>query len=270
MTRLGILVLAATALWGSAQGQAAGSASQSTSVPGGTVPTVRVAAAADLKFALDEVAARLARQQPSIRIEATYGSSGSMHAQLRQRAPFDVYLSADVEYPRDLVAHGIGSDRDLFTYALGRIVVWVPRQSRLAIESQGLRALQNASRIAIANPRHAPYGKAAEEALRQAGVWTGVNGKVVLGENVAQAAQFVQSGAADAGIIAKSLALAPAMRNAGRFWEVPESAYAPLRQGGLILPWAVSRDAAVRVRDYLLSDAGRELLLQRGFSLPEK
>jgi molybdate transport system substrate-binding protein len=94
--------------------------------------------------------------------------------------------------------------------------------------------------------------------------------RVVLGENVAQAAQFVQSGAADAGIIAKSLALAPAMRGAGRFWEVPESAYAPLLQGGLILPWAVSRDAAVRVRDYLLSDAGRELLVANGFSLPPR
>jgi molybdate transport system substrate-binding protein len=229
-----------------------------------------VAAAADLKFALDEVAARLARQRPAIRIEATYGSSGSMHAQLRQRAPFDLYLSADVEYPRDLVAQGIGSDRDLFTYALGRIVVWVPPQSTLAIEKEGLRALEGASRVAIANPRHAPYGKAAEEALRKAGAWTGVSKKIVLGENVAQAAQFVQSGAADAGIIAKSLALAPAMRRAGRFWEIPEHLYTPLTQGGLILPWAVSREAAVRVRDYLLSDTGRQLLAANGFALPAR
>jgi molybdate transport system substrate-binding protein len=270
IVRCATFVLAASVAWALTQDRLAGSASQSTAALGGSPQTVRVAAAADLKFALDEVAARLARQQPSIRIAATYGSSGSVHAQLRQRAPFDVYLSADVEYPRDLVAHGIGSDRDLFTYALGRIVVWVPRQSKLAIESQGLRALQGASRVAIANPRHAPYGKAAEEALRQAGVWTSVSRKVVLGENVAQAAQFVQSGAADASIIAKSLALAPAMRSAGRFWEVPESAYAPLTQGGLILPWAVSRDAAVRVRDYLLSDAGRELLMANGFSLPRQ
>ena len=270
MPRWVIFALTVSALWASAQGRLDGTAGQTAAAPSGAVQTVRVAAAADLKFVLDEVAARLARQQPSIRIKATYGSSGSMHAQLRQRAPFDVYLSADVEYPRDLVAHGIGSDRDLFTYALGRIVVWVPRQSKLAIESQGLRALQNASRVAIANPRHAPYGKAAEAALRQVGVWASVSRKVVLGENVAQAAQFVQSGAADAGIIAKSLALAPAMRSAGRHWEIPESAYAPLRQGGLILPWAVSRDAAVRVRDYLLSDAGRQLLAAHGFSLPAR
>ena len=266
--RVVLLLLVASVVSASAQGRPAGPTSPSAATPSRPVPTVRVAAAADLKIALDEIAARLARQQPAIRIEATYGSSGSMHAQLRQRAPFDVYLSADVEYPRDLVARGIGSDRDLFTYATGRIVVWVPTRSTLAIERDGLRALSGVSRVAIANPRHAPYGRAAEEALRKAGVWTTVSTKLVLGENVAQAAQFVQSGAAEVGIIAKSLALAPAMRAAGRFREIPDTDYSPLTQGGLILPWAVSRDAAVRLRDYLLSDAGRLVLTTNGFALP--
>jgi len=237
---------------------------------GATTQTVRVAAAADLKFAIDEVIARLATRQPSVRVETTYGSSGSMHAQLRQRAPYDVYLSADFDYPRDLVSRGIGSDRDLFTYAIGRIVVWVPRGSTLAIEREGLGALAGAARIAIANPRHAPYGKAAEAALRNAGIWNRVSRKMVLGENVAHAAQFVQSGAADAGIVAKSLAVAPAMRGAGRFWEIPESAHPRLTQGGLILPWAVSREAAVRFRDYLVSDEGRQLLASHGFGLPAR
>ena len=234
------------------------------------VPTVRVAAAADLKFALDEVAARLAARQPAIRVEATYGSSGSMHAQLRQRAPFDVYLSADVDYPRDLVSRGIGSDRDLFAYAVGRLVVWVPRGSPLAIERERVSALTGAARIAIANPRHAPYGKAAEAALRQAGIWNRVSGRLVLGENVAQAVQFVQSGAADAGIVAKSLAVMPVSRVAGRFWEIPEHAHPRLTQGGLILPWARSREAAVRVRDFLLSGEGRQLLAAHGFDLPAR
>jgi len=235
-----------------------------------TVAIVRVAAAADLKFALDEVAARLSRRQPSIRVETTYGSSGSMHAQLRQRAPYDVYLSADVEYPRDLVSRGIGSKADLFIYAVGRVVVWVPNRSILAIERDGLGALVGAARIAIANPRHAPYGKAAEAALRSAGIWNRVSRKLALGENVAQAAQFVQSGAADAGIVAKSLAFSPAMRAAGRFWEVPENASPPLTQGGVILPWAVSREGAVGLRDYLLSDEGRQLLAAYGFGLPAR
>ena len=110
-------------------------ASQGPRPVAGTVPTVRVAAAASLKFALDEVATRLARRQQAIRVETTYGSSGSMHAQLRQQAPYDVYLAADVEYPRDLVSRGVGSDGDLFAYAVGRIVVWVPNRSRLAIRA---------------------------------------------------------------------------------------------------------------------------------------
>ena len=232
--------------------------------------TVRVAAAANLKFALDEVAARLARRRQSIQIETAYGSSGSMHAQLRQRAPYDVYLAADVRYPRDLVSQGIGSEGDLFSYAVGRIVVWVPNRSMLAIERDGLDALVGATRIAIANPRHAPYGKAAEAALRDAGVWSAVSRRLALGQNIAQAAQFVQSGAADAGIVAKSLAVAPAMRAAGRFWEIPEDAYPPVTQSGLILPWAVSREGAVGLRDYLLSDEGRRLLASHGFGLPAR
>jgi molybdate transport system substrate-binding protein len=232
--------------------------------------SVRVAAAADLKFALDEVASQLGQRRPPIRLEVTYGSSGSMPAQLRQRAPFDLYLSADVGYPRDLIAQGIGTASDLFVYATGRIVVWVPQQSRLPVERDGLRALEGAARVAIANPRHAPYGRAAEEALRAAGVWAVVSKRLALGENVAQAAQFVQSGAADAGIVAKSLALAPAMRDAGRYWEVPAEHYSSLTQGGLVLPWAVSRPAATAVRDYLLSDAGRQLLVAHGFGLPSR
>jgi molybdate transport system substrate-binding protein len=231
---------------------------------------VRVAAAADLKFALDEASARLERRRPPLRVEAIYGSSGSMHAQLRQRAPFDVYLSADVDYPRDLISVGIGSDRDLFTYATGRLVVWVPPRSTLPVERAGLRALEAASRIAIANPRHAPYGRAAAAALRRAGIWNRVSRRLVLGENVAQAAQFVQSGAADAGIIAKSLAISPALRGSGRAWEVPDAMHPPLTQSGLILPWATSRPAAERLRDFLLSDEGRDLLAAFGFGLPAR
>jgi molybdate transport system substrate-binding protein len=243
-------------------------AGQSGAPPGAPLPAVRIAAAADLKFALDDIAARLAKRQPPIRVQPTYGSSGVMHSQLRQRAPFDVFLSADVEYPRDLVAKGIGSVRDLFPYAIGRLVVWVPASSALRVERDGLRALAGARRIAIANPRHAPYGRAAEAALRDAGVWAAVEPKLVLGENVAQAAQFAQSGAADAGIIAKSVATAPAMREAGRSWDVPQEAYPPLTQGGLILPWAISREAAARFRDYLLSDEGRQVLASYGFGTP--
>lgn len=235
-----------------------------------SVLRVRVAAASDLKFALDDAIGRLRGRAPAMDVQVTYGSSGTMHAQLRQRAPYDLFLSADIDYPRDLVARGIGTERDLFTYAVGRIVVWVPSASTLPVEREGLRVLERARRIAIANPRHAPYGRAAEAAMRRAGILERVQPRLVLGENVAQAAQFVQSGAAQAGIIAKSLAVAPAMRGAGRFWDVPADMYPPLTQGGLILPWAASREGAARIRDFLLSDEGRALLDANGFGLPAR
>jgi molybdate transport system substrate-binding protein len=231
-------------------------------------PVVRIAAAADLKLPLDAIAERLARRQPAMRVQPSYGSSGSLHAQLRQRAPYDVFLSADVEYPRDLVSRGLGVDADLFTYAIGHLVVWVPASSTLPIERDGLLALAAASHVAIANPRFAPYGRAAEAALRSAGLWARLTGRIVLGENVAQAAQFAQSGAADAAIVGKTLAAAPAMRSAGRSWDVPEHAHTPLTQAGLIMPWAVSRAAAVEFRDYLLSAEGRQVLASHGLEPP--
>jgi molybdate transport system substrate-binding protein len=222
-----------------------------------------VAAASDLKFAFDEIAARL--EGEGLAVEPTYGSSGNFHAQIRHRAPFDMFLSADVEYPRDLVSQGIGGADDLFTYATGRLVVWVPAGSTLPVERDGLGALAHATRIAIANPRHAPYGRAAERALEAAGLIEALGPRLVLGDSVVQAAQFAQTGAADAGLIAKSLAVAPSMQQAGRHVDVPAGTYPPLLQGGLILPWTASRDAAERVRDFLLSAEGRGILRTYGF-----
>jgi len=245
-------------LWLAAGGQASG------------VSLVRVAAAADLKFALDEVIATFGRTNPGIRVEPTYGSSGTIHAQLRQRAPYDIYLSADIAYPQDLVSKGIGARRDLFGYARGRLVLWVPKQSRLAVERDGLRALAGATRIAIANPRHAPYGRAAEAAMQRAGVWAVVERRLVLAENVAQAGQFVESGAADAGIIARSLVLATPMRASGRYWDIPEEMHPPIEQGGLILPWASSRDAAVRFQQFLTGAEGQEILRRFGFGVSSR
>jgi molybdate transport system substrate-binding protein len=265
--------LAGPAAFDSAQAGEAGRHVRQGGRPAGEaarVHVVRLAAAADLKFALDEAAARLARRRPALRIEATYGSSGSMHAQLRQRAPYDLYLSADIDYPRDLVAKGVGASGDLFTYATGRLVVWVPAGSTLSIERDGVRALESAMRIAIANPRHAPYGRAAEAALRRAGIWDRVSRRLVLGESVAQAAQFVQSGAADAAIMAKSLAVAPALAASGRSYDVPADMHPPLVQVGLILPWTSSRAAAEQLRDFLLGNEGRELLTAFGFGLPAR
>lgn len=230
---------------------------------------LRVAAAADLKFAMDELAAAFQQAGPKRAVGVSYGSSGNFFVQLRNQAPFDVYLSADAEYPRRLAAEGLGLPGSFFLYAVGRLVVWVPPGSTLDLEREGLRALLEPAvrRVAIANPRHAPYGRAAVAALEHYGLAASIEPKLVLGENVAQAAQFVESGAADAGIVALSLALAPAL-GAGRRFEVPLDAYPRLEQGGLILKWAKDPAAARAFVDYLRSAPGRGILARWGFAAP--
>jgi len=230
---------------------------------------LRVAAAADLKFALDAVFAATAATMHGIRPAITYGSSGSFYAQIENGAPFDLFLSADAEYPRRLAAKGL-ADGELFLYAFGRIALWVPASSKLDLRALGLRALLDPSvrKVAIANPRHAPYGRAAEAAMTSLGIYDGVKRKLVLGENVAQAAQFVQSGAANAGVIALSLALAPQMRASGRYVEIPLGSYPRMEQGGIVLRGAREPDAARALRDTLLGPRGRDVLKEYGFFLP--
>lgn len=249
---------------------AAGLIALALALPAGAASReLRVAAASDLRFALDELAAEFSRAHPDVALKISYGSSGNFFAQLSSRAPFDVFLSADAEYPRRLAADGLGLGPP-FAYAVGRLVLWVGKASPLEIESQGLRALRSsaARRIAIANPRHAPYGRAAEAALRSAGVYDAVAERLVLGENVAQTAQFVQSGAADAGLIALSLALAPQLKAEGRFVELPAGSYPRLEQGGLVLSWAQDPAAARGFCGFLQGEPGRAALARFGFSLP--
>jgi molybdate transport system substrate-binding protein len=231
-----------------------------------------VAAATDLRFAFDEIVEKFHARNPNIKVEVTYGSSGNFYAQLSNRAPFDVFLSADVDYPHRLVREGLASASDEFLYGVGYIVVWVPLSSSLDVEALGMQALlsPDARRIAIANPRHAPYGRAAEAAMKSLGVYEQVKDRLVLGDTVLQAAQFVESGSADIAIISRSHALAPPFRDKGRFWQVPTEAYPRRVQGGVILSWAQDRFAAETLRDYVLSPEGRTILSRYGFDMPEK
>jgi molybdate transport system substrate-binding protein len=226
---------------------------------------VRIAAASDLKFALDELAAAFRKVHPDVAITPTYGSSGNFYAQLSNDAPFDLFLSADVNYPQKLIDQGKGEPGSLFRYAQGRIVVWVRNDSPLDLQRSNLSALASAKTIAIANPKHAPYGRAAEAALRHAGLYDRVKGRLVLAENVAQAAQFVESGAADAGIVALSLAVAPPMRGKGRYAEIDPAAHPPSEQGGVVLKGAKDPAAARDFRTFLLSSEARVILKTYGF-----
>jgi molybdate transport system substrate-binding protein len=229
---------------------------------------VRVAAAADLKFAMDDLAARYQKQTGN-RLDVTYGSSGNFFSQLQNGAPFDVFFSADIEYPRKLEAAGLAEPGTLYEYAVGRIVIWTPPGSKLDLAVRGWKALLDASvqKISIANPDHAPYGRAAVAALRKAGIYDQVSAKLVYGENISQAAQFVQSGNAQAGIVALSLAASPAMKD-GQSWEVPADMHPPIEQGAMVLKSAKDKEAARAFVDFVKSDAGRATLAKYGFTFP--
>ena len=232
---------------------------------------VRVAAAADMNAALADLIARFGGSH-DVDVSVSYGSSGTFYAQLLNQAPFDLFLSADVAYPNRLAAAGLTLSQSEFTYAIGRLALWVPASSPLDVEHEGLQALMHSSigHVAIANPDHAPYGRAAVAAMQAAGVYERARPTLVLGENVAQAMQFVQSGAADAGIVALSLTQAPNIKGRGRLFEIPASTYPRLEQGGTILKWAADVDAARALRGFLLSADGQAILTQYGFLLPNQ
>jgi molybdate transport system substrate-binding protein len=262
-------VVLATLLLSGACATQPGGASQTAGVTQQPA-TVRVAAASDLRFAMAEIEELLAQSDAAMRVDVTYGSSGTFYQQLLNGAPFDLYLSADLSYPQDLVDTGLADDHDLFEYGVGRLVVWAPASSPVD-PTVGLSALtsEEVRHVAIANPEHAPYGTAAVAAMKSAGVFEAVAGKLVLGENVSQAAEFVQSGAAEIGLIALSLALSPQMTDAGSWVEVPLDTYPLLRQGGVVLDSAQDPAAARTVRDVIVSEEGRAVLARYGFTPPE-
>lgn len=220
-----------------------------------------VAAAADLKFALQDAVEAF----PGHQVKLTFGSSGSLFVQLENGAPFDLFFSADEDYPRKLAANGLAEPQSLYRYAIGRLVLWVPNGSRVEVKRLGMRALEVATRIAIANPLHAPYGRAAVEAMRHFHLYERLSGKLVYGEDISQAAQFVDSGNADIGVIALSLALAPNMAGRGSYWEVPTDAYPPLRQAAVIMKSSAHQATARAFLSYLRSAAGQGLMRRYGF-----
>lgn len=238
------------------------------SAPTEAAGTVRIAAASDLKFALDEITAQVESEHPELEISTTYGSSGQFVQQLRNGAPFDIYLSADAAYVQDLVDAGLADSRDAFPYAVGRLVTWFPDDAPTLDVGIDVLADDSIRTVAIANPDHAPYGRAAMAALASAGVREDVEDKLVLGENVAQAAEFVRSGNADAGIVALSLVLSDPLRGVGSWTEVPLDSYPRLDQAGVVLAGADDPAAASVVREAILRPEGRSVLAEYGFFLP--
>ena len=229
---------------------------------------LKVAAASDLTFAFKDVGARFEKQTGNS-LKLTYGSSGNFFSQIQNGAPFDLFFSADVSYPQKLEAAGLTEPGTIYEYATGKLVMWVPNASKLDL-SRGLSVLLDPSirKIAVANPLHAPYGVAAVAALRHVGIYDQVKGKLVLGENISQTAQFVQSGNADVGLLALSLAVAPAMKSNGRYVEVPASDYPPLLQAGVILKSSGNKELANQFMKFLKEPGTVALMEQYGFAVP--
>lgn len=235
----------------------------------GDVPVI--AAAADLKFAVTEIAAAF-KADTGKEVKLSFGSTGNFATQIRQGAPFQLFMAADQKFIADLYKDGFTRDEgDL--YAEGRIVLIAPHGSALRPDAalDNLAAMLEAGRIthfAIANPEHAPYGLRAEEALKHRGLWEKVGPALVLGENVSQAAQFALSGNAEGGIIAYSLALAPEVRSQGEFALIPRDWHEPLLQRMALLKSA--GPVAEAFYAYMETPKARAIMKKFGFVLPDE
>lgn len=229
-----------------------------------------VAAAADLSAALQEVADRY-EKKTSVHLKLSFGASGALTQQIQNGAPFDLFFSADMDYPRQLIAAGAAEQASLYQYAVGKLVLWVPADSPLDLDHASMNVLLDPSvkKIAVANPQHAPYGRAAVAALKHAALYDRVADRLVLGENVSQAAQFVESGNAQAGFVALAHAVAPAMRGKGKYWEVPADFYPPLAQGVVVLSHSQHKKEAAEFLEYIKTKEATELLQKFGFTLPQ-
>lgn len=227
-----------------------------------------IAAASDLNFAFKEIVTEYEKTTGN-HVKLTLGSSGNFFAQIQNGAPFDLYFSADIAYPRKLEEAGLTVPGSLYQYAVGRIVLWTGNGSRLDL-SKGLEILLEPTikKIAIANPKHAPYGRAAVAAMEYFKVYDQVKDRLILGENISQAAQFIESGACDIGIIALSLAMAPAMKSKGTYWEVPAEAHPSLGQGAVILKQSKNQEAARQFLEFIKGPQGQEIMKRYGFTLP--
>jgi molybdate transport system substrate-binding protein len=231
--------------------------------------TLRVAAAADLQFAMNDLGGQF-EKKTGTKVAVSYGSSGNFRAQIENGAPFDVFFSADAQYPQQLVTAGVADGPSLFVYALGHLVLWAPGAENLQVAKKGFEVLKDpaVTKIAIANPEHAPYGRAAVAALQKAGLYEQVKAKLVYGENISQTAQFVQSGSAQVGLIALSLTFAESMKG-GDQWEIPLDLYPTMQQEAVIVTKSPNKKEAQAFLDFVKSDDGRKTLAKYGLTPPD-
>lgn len=228
--------------------------------------------ASSVQFAMEDVLKKFNAAHPEMMVEATYGSSGNFFAQIQNGAPFDAFFAADMSYPGRLAKAGLALDDKVSPYAVGGLVLWVRKSSPLDLGKLGIATLNDPAvkKIAIANPRLAPYGVAAVAAMKSLKVYQQAEPKLVLGENITQTAQFVESGAADVGFLALSHVLSDKLKDKGRWWEVPADTFPMIEQGMIILKRTPNAATAREFRDFVLGEAGGRILQRHGFKLPSK
>lgn len=232
--------------------------------------TLRIAAAADLQQAMPELIKGFVQTHPQARLEAVYGSSGNFTTQIQSGAPFDIFFSADMRYPKRLFEAGLATAKPQ-RYATGQMVVWIAakplRQVNVSLKIMNLRILSNPGirRIAIANPLHAPYGERAQEALKALNLWASVENRIVRADNVAQAAQFAATGNVEAAIISLSQAMMPALATTGEYTLIDKTLYSPLEQGVAVLSRSQERALAEEFKRYVCSSEGASVLKRFGF-----
>ena len=228
---------------------------------------ITVAAASDLQFAMQDIAARF-ENESGRHVKVVYGSSGNFFQQIQNGAPFDLFFSANLDYAKKLEAAGFAEPGTLYQYATGKIVIWAPVDSKVNLK-KGLQALLDPAvrKIAIANPEHAPYGQAAVAAMKKENIYDRLAGKLVLGENISQTASFALSGSADVGIVALSLAVSPNMKGKGRYVELPTEDYPAIEQGCVLLKASLKKEPARAFLEFFKTPAVTELLRAYGFGV---
>ncbi len=238
-------------------------------VPVGSSEEILVAAAADLNQMLPIIAERFEHETGN-RVKLSFGSSGNFFAQIQNGAPFDLFFSADIDFPKRLESAGFAEPGSLYEYAAGKIVLWAPVGSSLDV-SKGLAVLlgPQVRKVAIANPEHAPYGKAAIAALQNDQLLDRVKDKLVLGENISQTFELVHSGNADVGIVALSLVLSPKVKGTGKFFLIAPASYPPIRQGVAVMKSSQHKAAAKEFLEFLKRPATVALMEQYGFDVPK-
>ncbi len=234
--------------------------------PARAKPPLLVAAASSMKFVFEDLLPAFHAAHPGTEVRLAFGSSGNFYAQISHGAPFDIFFSADMDYPEKLGPHALSGETAV-PYAAGRLVLWTPHSTGLDPRTKKLNLLLDprVRKIAIANPRHAPYGRAAIQVLKKSGLHERVLAKLIQGENITQAAQFVHTGAAEAGLIALSLARTEKMMALGTYWKIPEANHDAIRQGCLLLKNGKNPEAARAFLSFLTGEAGQKALARYGF-----